>query len=605
MTDNVLDSDIQGGRPYQPSHITQLITALNAALVGRVGGVPTSGQSLGSPVIPWGTVYAESLNINGQAINLEGTATTKYALVSGRTLRSDSALSNFINITPNSFNFSIFASPEVPLVLTVNSTEVRIESPISEVAEAPPSANNVIQLNAPSTGWAQFSPQPYRENGQKYLGEIDFAARIQLTNNSLSLFDSNNATNITDKAGQYITLRYSINGVHSYIYGRIVETASDIYQLLDNEREKFFNAAGSGIESLAMDGTGARSDPGGDYYELTLMQTAWVFIGAGGVSEVTNISPIYSPSEPENAENGQYWFDIANNQWKRKTGGEFAPIERIPVAIIISDSTGVVGYRCLDFDRNYQNINTSRPHQEYLGDDFEDFSKRLIGNQNEIVSVYGNLLRPSGARWNAPDPPSGAPQERLTGLDANTWYYFYLSETGTTHISKLRPRYRQDLRGYYHPFESWRCLARTYTDDDSGITIAGYLWLKYNPDGRIPTDINLDRGNQLDLWISPNTLPVVRGGNVEIDFSDFIFGETPGLSVYPTVVARTGTIRLRTPSQGVSVSHSHTVSNLVMSIDRTKMVISGTDRFLIPLSNITLHKTGADYAQAVLDSTLK
>ena len=144
MADNTLNTNFFGGNKVQPSHIKQLATAINGQMVGRSGNVPTPGQSLGSLVIPWGTIFARSLNINGQRINLDATAMRENAVVSGKTL-NNSGLPGFINIVPDNplmpFNFKIDAL-ETPLLITANGTDAEINRDIPLTMTPAPGVNN-------------------------------------------------------------------------------------------------------------------------------------------------------------------------------------------------------------------------------------------------------------------------------------------------------------------------------------------------------------------------------------------------------------------------------------------------------------------------------
>ena len=195
---------------------------------------------------------------------------------------------------------------------------------------------------------------------------------------------------------------------------------------------------------------------------LTLARTGWVFAGADSV-EITFLSPIESSTEPGDPLETQYWLDTRTGTWNRFTAGAFSPAAAIPVAIVIADATGLVGWRCLDFTFAPENTNDCRPSDSVSLVRFEDRGKRLAAVPS-LVSVYGRTLSLGPTVWEAPPVPEGGASNLVTGLAPSSYHYFYLTETGLPRISDKRPRHRPDLGGLYHPFESWRCVARTITD---------------------------------------------------------------------------------------------------------------------------------------------
>ena len=48
--------------------------------------------------------------------------------------------------------------------------------------------------------------------------------------------------------------------------------------------------------------------------------------------------------------------------------------------------------------------------------------------------------------------------------------YRYISDKGESHLELYPPTYRSDLRGYYHPYESWRCICRHVQDAERKIS---------------------------------------------------------------------------------------------------------------------------------------
>lgn len=78
MGNNTLINNFVTGDKILPEHIKQLITALNGVFLSRVNNVPTAGQNLGSSAIPWGTIHARSLIINGVVIDLSSLSNINF-----------------------------------------------------------------------------------------------------------------------------------------------------------------------------------------------------------------------------------------------------------------------------------------------------------------------------------------------------------------------------------------------------------------------------------------------------------------------------------------------------------------------------------------------
>jgi microcystin-dependent protein len=114
----------------------------------------------------------------------------------------------------------------------------------------------------------------------------------------------------------------------------------------------------------------------------------------------------------------------------------------------------------MDFSKTYSNTNNAfvvKKSNEVV--EVRELSSR--------ISVYGIDINVdlNKLSWNI-----------TTNLDTglteaiNTTYYCYLSENGKPIISDYKPYERLDLNGFYHPYESWRCIAKFYNNASSEIT---------------------------------------------------------------------------------------------------------------------------------------
>jgi len=92
------------------------------------------------------------------------------------------------------------------------------------------------------------------------------------------------------------------------------------------------------------------------------------------------------------------------------------------------------------------------------------------------VNVYGNeiILDFNKSTWNiTTDLESG----QLETVD--TLYYMYVTQDGERVLSETRPSKRDDLMGFYHPQETWRCVGMTYNNSSNDLDLIDEL--KYNP----------------------------------------------------------------------------------------------------------------------------
>jgi hypothetical protein len=89
---------------------------------------------------------------------------------------------------------------------------------------------------------------------------------------------------------------------------------------------------------------------------------------------------------------------------------------------------------------------------------------RARGHDAELnVFGTGHKFGPDLPRWDIDT-------DLDTGLTeaASTLYYFYLDENGDSVISDLAPMDRRsDLKGLYHPFETWRCVGQAFNNASS------------------------------------------------------------------------------------------------------------------------------------------
>lgn len=398
--------------------------ALQGAFVGRnTSGVPSSGQSLGTTLYPWGNANLTALTIGGSVVDLSGIVSPANRIVSGKT-RTTSGQPLFIdpNGSTNSFELQAAATN---LVLSIDSASVTVSTDIDETGlTVAPGSNNTCTINDPS-----FNDQ----YDSKYYGEVD--------SNQTTITIDAAGSEITSRVGQMIALKTASNEI---MWGWLKSTT----ELVSIKRGYFLDSAGSPIvrETLS------------DNDVLTLMETGWIFAENDGVTlDVTYLTPIDSFTSPTPGTLSQYWYDRTNQTWKRDNGAAFVVINRVPVGLCVIDTANCIAARAFDFYQDFQTDNTI---------DLEIFSDEVVRTKtvDNWINVYGTRVQIpfSQITWdNTTDMETGA-------VAKDVLYYLYISTDGERFISTERPYNRLgDLRGKYHPYNNWRYIGSAMTDSTS------------------------------------------------------------------------------------------------------------------------------------------
>ena len=163
------------GDDIKPSHIFQLMDALNGTVVGRQDGVPTAGQSLGSPTNPWGIVECQGLRVAGQLIDASSQTAPPYRLSSGKT-SGISSIGKFISIAGGQLSL---LGREVNLIGVANARPFTLDSDLD--------LNMNVGFNRGHQTTLANVPAAVREGDGtelKRIGDIDFELgdqKIELT----------------------------------------------------------------------------------------------------------------------------------------------------------------------------------------------------------------------------------------------------------------------------------------------------------------------------------------------------------------------------------------------------------------------------------------
>jgi hypothetical protein len=387
------------------------------------GVVTTEREDIGSALYPWGTVYADFLNVGGSIIDFGMINGEENGIISGKT-RSNSAFPDFLRASGTTNSVTLQAA-STNLVLNIAGTGTTYTSDITETGLTTATSSNNTALINDATLTGAFTT--------RHKGEDDTSIIIDAA-----------GSEITSRVGQYVTFK-----VGSEYFIAYVKSSTE---LLNCYRGFFFDSSGNPISRSAIS----------DNDMLTLMSTGWVFAEDDATTiDVSYKTPIFSNSTPSTPTTGDYFYDMVNQLWKRYDGSSFVTVNRILVGIVVIDGTACVATRCMHFDKNYLQHTVAKV--KYLS-----AARLIVGIPEFDINVYGvnvpNKFTPY--QWDiTTDLESG-----LTETASRT-YYAYVSETGKPVLSDIKPYNNLgELQGWYHPHNSWRAVASVDNDASSNFT---------------------------------------------------------------------------------------------------------------------------------------
>ena len=306
-----------------------------------------------------------------------------------------------------------------PLVYAINGVQYTISTNVvlSGLTVAPTTANTVT-INDTSITSGQTWTQLMGENGS-LINVNAMGASVSALQGKIAAFKTPAAT-------------------AEYYVARVQSTT----QLSDAYRGYFFNQSDVLI--------GRQNITNGESHSL--MQLTWIYATTAGALTAVYTNPTYSPTAPSSPAIGDYWFDMTNNFWKTYNGSAVGAANATLIGQTIQDGTKCVAARSLDFFAAFTDQNSVELYLE---------STTQIRNRyaNAQVSVYGTQVSyPKGyVNWTTTTLDSG------TSLSAGNFYYLYVSPTGNPLVSSIAPfDRRSDLRGFYHPSATYRCLGYVY-----------------------------------------------------------------------------------------------------------------------------------------------
>lgn len=408
-------------------------TSLNGDLVGRnATGVPTAGQNLGTVSVPWGTVRANTLVLNGAVVDTSQITAPPNRVISGAK-RSTSNQPQFITPNGASLSFTVEGTP-TSLVFDVNGTEVTISADIvkSSLTAAPGSGNTALVNDTEAAD----------QHDTRLWGEAQHRKTITI--------DTVGA-NISALVGKFAGFMLD-NGSETEYFVAYVKSATE---LAFCQRGFFYDSSGNPKNRIVF----SNNDT------ITLLKMGYIFAEDDAATIDVTYNPVsYSTEAPSSPSTGDYWYDLANQVWKRYDGAQFNIIDRTLIGMFVNNTTACVGARCVDFFAAYKPAN---------GMVIEKQSTEIAraAHPNTMVSVagrdiyFGTYL----PTWNITTDLAGSTDMYSATEQASRVYYLYVKDTGETVISDISPYFRGDLYGEYHPHNPWRCVGLAYNDSASDI----------------------------------------------------------------------------------------------------------------------------------------
>lgn len=357
--------------------------------------------------------------------NAIGSGLTDNRLVSGR-VAATSAQPMFLVPNGAARTIKLDGTP-TSFVYYVEGTEYSISTDVTLTnLTAAPSSNNTCDINDANAADQYWT---------KYAGEDGSEIPVD-----------GMGTEISALVGKFAAFKLTTGASSEYFYAYVKSSTS----ITKARRGFFFDSADAAIPRIVY----------ADNDVITLMKLTWIFAKTDGTLTATYTNPVWADDEPTSPAVNDYWFDTSANKWKRYDVASFVDADAMLAGICIQDTSNTVGARSFEFFKNYNDDNSV----ELFAESNSQIKSRYPGNQ---INVWGATIKNDYNihTWNMTlDLETGVTE------GSSTYYYFYITETGDKIISDKKPHDRRgDLKGYYHPHESWRCVGWAFNNSSSNL----------------------------------------------------------------------------------------------------------------------------------------
>lgn len=381
-------------------------------------------------------------SLTGLSSAVGTTGFTANRLVSGR-VRTDSDQPIFLVPNGAARTVKLDGTP-TNFKYYVESVEYTISSDVTLTnLTAAPSSNNTTLINdtnAADQEWTKYAG----ENGSEITVDT-MGTEIQALVGKLAAFSLNNGTTT------------------EMFLARVKSTTA----LTDARRGYFFDSSDAPQARIVF----SNNDT------ITLLKLGWIFAKTDGTLTVTYTNPVWDYDEPSSPATNDYWFDFTNNKWRKYDVASFIDADATLVGVCCQDTTNCIGARSYEFFKNWSDLNTI----EIFLEGNAQIKSRFSGG---TVSSWGNIYSNERSLWEwnmSGDLDTGAEA-------ASTRYFAYITEDGDVKLSVTGPYDRQeDLRGYYHPHHSWRCVGSVYNNGSSNFASVESYFRHYEAVTMLPT----------------------------------------------------------------------------------------------------------------------
>jgi hypothetical protein len=295
-----------------------------------------------------------------------------------------------------------------------------------------------------------------------------FTTDITLTGLSASIGVGNTATladNFTDAQLSRTVKEFNISGAGSEFSANVGRTG--IFKIFNGTSTEYFMGTVESTSKLSglyrgylFDSSGVPSTPVTltTGHTITILRMTYIFLNAGGYLEATYNPLIYGSTTPLSASIGDFWFDETVDMWKKFNGSLWVQANSIFVGVCAQDGSSTVVSRSNDFYKQFNQTN-----DVFLASTTNSTVTSRARSKGNI-SVYGSNLNWQEFRFVFDITSmlvSGETEQ------ASTTYWLYISEIGRPYLSSLAPIARPELKGYYHPYETWRAVGSVFNNVSS------------------------------------------------------------------------------------------------------------------------------------------
>ena len=337
----------------------------------------------------------------------------------------------------------------------------------------------------------------------------------------------------------------------------------------------FFNQSATFVPAQSMN-SGTAS--------VRLMKLSWIYANTSSSLVISNTNPTIAGVQPTAPVSGDYWFDLSTTAWKTFNSTTWVAANATLIGMTVQDTTACVAARTFDSYKAFDSLNTVKV----------DRVSGTVLQANDILSevnVYGTknsfiTTRPS---WS-----SATNMVAGETLSAANTYFMYMSEAGVPYVSNVYPYYRRNLRGMYHPGETWRCLGSCDTDGALAFQTAvktfsgegkhGMLMIpsNYYAPGGFADVVSGFTAQLTDVY--PTRYITSGIGTVAYSFAQGAWGDfftislTPGLWGLSAVLCMqlgSGTVQATDVQFGISTFGTATFTDLVYGLNANKTYLQG------------------------------